>query len=62
MCGSSPKAPPAPVPPAVLPEKQIDLNPRRKKVNAKNAKKSGTRGLQIPLGGTKGSSGLSTPG
>lgn len=61
MCFSSPDMPdPVAPPPPTKTEKDIDLNPRRKKLADANPKKAGTRKLQIPLGGinTNGGSGL----
>ena len=52
MCFSSPKMPDPIAPPVPQKEtKDIDLNPRRKKLDARNQKRAGTRKLQIPLGG-----------
>jgi len=64
MCLSKPKVPEAPDPVVIEPEqeKKIELNPETTKSKAKRAKKMGTRGLQIPMGGTGSKkSGLNIP-
>ena len=65
MCmGSKPKIPPPPEPIIPVPEteKKLELNPAIKKKRSKLAKRSGTRRLQIPMGGkATGASGLNIP-
>jgi len=61
---SKPKVPKAPEPVVIEPEqeKKLELNLEAKQSKKKRAKKTGTRGLQIPMGGTgSGKSGLNIP-
>jgi len=66
MCFSKPKIPKTPDPIIIAPEqeKKIELNPVAKSSSEKRKRKQlGTRGLQIPMGGTGGGmSGLNIPG
>ena len=59
------RTPAPPPPPIIVPpeeEKKLELNPEAKNSNKKRTQKTGTRSLQIPMGGTGGgTSGLSIP-